>query len=336
VASSALRPSTTAGGDDRSLEDIERELARDDMSAMEMRIDNVRVYGAKPERRPDVEHTLQRELSQKQHSSSLDNQEAMRVLEGGNAGTENLAREQLAVQDEMLEPPKDPLGALPRELKSGVTRTEFDQIDQNLTQTLDVQREEKIKLSEHFAKIFATIGKIAALLTAQPELFALIDIATGLATMAIKNSVAGEAYDPADDAKALLIDAAVDTAMVGFGKVAELRKAAKIGQEVAEVGEVTAVKALEEGATTEAKEEIVTEGANEAASEAKALEVRHPPFRKVSSVRHLLASRRPMSQANSARVTQPSRKERSQGCNPRRRGAEGADGCFDPRDRSSD
>ena len=155
---------------------------------------------------------------------------------GGNSGTEDLAREQLAVADGMLVPPKDPLGVLPRELKPGVEKQEFDQIDKNLSQTLDVQRDEKIRLSEHLAKIYSTIGKIAALVTAQPELFALIDVASGLATMAIKKSVAGEAYDPADDAKLLAIDAAVDAAMVGLVRAGTMAIAATATEGGAQLG----------------------------------------------------------------------------------------------------
>ncbi len=258
-----------AEGDERPLEEIERELAHDDLNAMELKIDNVREYGVKPERRPDLEHRLQVELYDKQHSDSLDNRETMREQYGGNAGTEELAREQLLVQDDMLRPAADPFGLGPRELKSGVSDAEFREIDQNLAQTLDVQREEKIKLGEHLGHIFATIAKIAALLTAQPELFALIDIASGLATMAIKKSVAGEAYDPADDTKLLAIDAVVDLATVGVARFAQMRKVGAIGGDAVEIGEKTAGELVEHGATQEAKAEIVDKGVQEVAGDAE-------------------------------------------------------------------
>ncbi|MDB4956213.1 MAG: hypothetical protein JWO36_3782 [Myxococcales bacterium] len=210
------------------------------MDANELRIANTREYGAKPERRADLEAGLQRELYAKQQSGSLDANEQMRAALGGNNGTEDLAREQLAVEDDMLEAPKDPFGIAPRELKPGVEKAEFNQIDQNLAQTLEVQREEKIRLSEHLAKIFSTIAKIGALLAAQPELFALIDIASGLATMAIKKSVAGEAYDPADDAKLLAVEAVMDVAMVGLAHAGKLGAAAAGTDGAARLGEQTA------------------------------------------------------------------------------------------------
>jgi hypothetical protein len=134
-----------------------------------------------------------------------------------------------------------------RELKEGVGKDEFVQVDQNLTKSLETQREEKIKLSEHLAHIFSTIAKIGALLAMQPELFALIDICSGLAEMAIKKSIAVEAYDPADDAKMLAIDAAVDLAMVGVSKLAEARKLGAAGKEVV-AGDRAAAKALEASA----------------------------------------------------------------------------------------
>ena len=229
-------------GDERPIQDIERELAHDDLDASELKIANTREYGAKPERSADLEIRLQRELTAKQHSGSLDAQEQMRAALGGNTGTEDLAREQLAVADEMLVPPKDPLGVLPRELKPGVEKQQFDQIDKNLSQTLEVQRDEKIRLSEHLAKIYSTIGKIAALVTAQPELFALIDVASGLATMAIKKSVAGEAYDPADDAKLLAIDAAVDVAMVGLVHAGTMGIATAATEKGTQLGRQTATE----------------------------------------------------------------------------------------------
>ncbi|MEO8846461.1 MAG: hypothetical protein ABI704_33120 [Kofleriaceae bacterium] len=248
---------------------------RDDMNAEELKIDNVREYGVASERREETELRLQKELATTQHSDSLSQQEKRRELLGGNAGTEDLVREQLAVEDSMLGESKRPFGT-GRELKEGVTKDEFVQVDQNLTKSLETQREEKIHLSNHIAHIFSTIAKLGALLAMQPELFVLIDVCSGMAEMAIKKSVAGEAYDPADDAKLLAIDAVVDVATLGAAKLAEARKLGALGKdavvaskEATVVGDKVATKALksatedgvQETAIARAKSEAVEGGA---------------------------------------------------------------------------
>ncbi len=258
-------------GDTRPIEDIQREMARDDMNANAMRIDNVREYGAKPERRADLESRLNHELYAKQHSDKFEQSEQRRAV-WGNTGTEELAQDQLALQDSMLEPPKDPFGIVPRELKPDVGKDEFQQIDKNLTTTLEVQRAEKIEHSEHIAKIFTSIAKVAALVTMQPELILMLDVASGLGEMAIKKSIAGEGYDSSNDEKMLGITAAIDAATLGLSRVGKLGGALAAGEDAAQLGEQTAVKALEEGATAEAKTEIVQEGAVKAAGEATSVE----------------------------------------------------------------
>ncbi|MCE9576333.1 MAG: hypothetical protein K8W52_24510 [Deltaproteobacteria bacterium] len=189
------------GGDARPLEDIERGLARDDMDASELRLDNARRYGAKAERREDLELRLQGELLERQHSTALDTHEQLRAWTGGNVGTEEHAREQLDAAEAMLEPRKDVFGVQPRDLKAGVGAQEFDRIDTNLTRSLEVQREEKTRLAARTGKIFATIAKLGALVTAQPELMVAIDALGHLGEMAIKSSIAGEAYDSTADWK---------------------------------------------------------------------------------------------------------------------------------------
>jgi hypothetical protein len=92
----------------------------------------------------------------------------------------------------------------------------------------------------------------------QPELFVLIDVCSGMAEMAIKKSVAGEAYDPADDAKLLAIDAVVDIATLGAAKLAEARKLGALGKDALVLGkDATAVG---EKVTKEAVETTVEEG----------------------------------------------------------------------------
>src|SRR5262249_51466670 len=85
-------------------------------------------------------------------------------------------------------------------LKDGITKEQFNLQDKGMTAANKGQGEAKKRLADRIIKIFSTIAKIAAALTAQPELIALIDIGEGLLEMAIKHQVMGEAYDPAEDA----------------------------------------------------------------------------------------------------------------------------------------
>ncbi|MCE9572195.1 MAG: hypothetical protein K8W52_03480 [Deltaproteobacteria bacterium] len=259
-----------ATGDPRSREDVARAIAREEMDAEETKIANLREVGVRAERRPDVELRLQRELYAKQHSGSLDDHERLRAALGGNIGTEDLAREQLAATDAMLEPRKHVFGLAPRDLAPGTDRTQFDRIDRSLTSTLELQREEKQKHAERTGRIFGTIAKLAALVTAQPELIAMLDVASGLGEMAIKSSIATEAYDASDDVKGLALTGAIDLATIGLAHLGAVKPAAV--SEATQLGERTAARALDEGATAEAKEAIVKDGARAAAGEAKAVE----------------------------------------------------------------
>ena len=262
-------------GDDRPLSEIKARVADDMQDSHELRIEHVREFGVKAERPAHLQHVLQKEVYAKQHSGSLTAAEKLREGSGGNAGTEDLVQSELAVQDEMLEAPTGPFGTGPRALKPGVERDEFTQIDKNLTQTLDVQREEKLKHAERLATTFATIAKVGALLVAKPELFALIDIAAGLGAIAIKQSAAGPDYDQTDDVKMLGLTAVMDLAMIpiaGMGTVGTAANAERAAQSAAKVGENTATELVEHGATAEAKKEIAGAGAKVAAGESRLVE----------------------------------------------------------------
>ena len=67
----------------------------------------------------------------------------------------------------------------------------MSQIDTILTRSLELQRDEKSRLGSRSGKIFATIAKVGALVTAQPELMIAIDALGHLGEMAIKSSIAG-------------------------------------------------------------------------------------------------------------------------------------------------
>lgn len=263
-------------GDTRPLEEIEIELARDEMTSTQLRYDNLREYGTKPERRPDVEARLQRELFEKQHSDSLESSEAMRASFGGNVGTEDLARSQLQATDAMLEPARDPFNVLPRELKAGVERSEFDQIDKNLTGTLEVQREEKKKLSEATAKAFSTIAMIGSMVIGQPELALLFDLAMGLGKMGLQKSIEGDDFDATANLEEMSSTLVTDVLMVGavhglksLGTAGKAASAAVHGTEdAARIGERVAVDAVDHAVTAEVKAETLAQGLDAVSSEA--------------------------------------------------------------------
>lgn len=262
-------------GDDRPLEEIQREIAYEKRDFNEERLEQLRVYGAKPERRPDVQLRLQKQLREKTRSGDLAFQEHLRAQWGGNEGLEVLSDDHVQNMDNSLKPASDKLGIGPRELKEGVTEEEFRREDEALTETHIAQREAKMKLANETAQVFATIAKIGALVVAQPELMLLIDVAAGLGEMAIKKSIGGEAYDSSHDEKALGITAALDVVTLGVAKYAKglgvagrgADDAVKAGQEGAHIAEKTAADVVEQGATAEARAEIAKKGVQKAAGE---------------------------------------------------------------------
>lgn len=141
-------------GDARPLEEIQKEVADEGRNANEHRIHNVDLHGAKSERSADLEYQLQKEQYQRQHSDSLDESEAFRAMWGGNLGTEDLARHQLANMNEMFVENTNPFDMTPRKLKDGVSESEFHARDKVMTSTLEVQRAEKIKHAERLAMAF--------------------------------------------------------------------------------------------------------------------------------------------------------------------------------------
>ncbi len=276
---------------------------RSDMNANELMIDNVRLYGVKAERPAQLEYQLQVQQYEKQYSSSLESSESYEA--GG--GTQQWQRYELEAERKMLKDPKvqvhgptvikDQMGmnhivedpnepafdqiqtGLPKNreeaaklddgLKDGVTKKQFNQQDAGMTAANKAQEGAKKRLAERICKILSTIAKIAAALTAQPELIALIDIGEGLLEMAVKHEVMGESYDPAEDAKMLAFTAAADVALMGLSKVGKIRGAA-VEVEAAAGAEKTAME-VEHAATGEAKAEALSEGAHAAAGESSAM-----------------------------------------------------------------
>ncbi len=258
-------------GDERPLSEIQKEIADDGRNANEHRIHNVALHGAKVERSPYLEYTLQAEQLERQHSDSLESSEMMRDVMGGNIGTEDLARHQLQNMQESFVEKTNPFDMTPPQLKEGVSEAEFRERDKSMTATLEVQRSEKIKHGERLAMAFSTIAKIAALLAGQPHLVFLIDAAAGLTEMAIKSAAMGNDYDSSLDEKMFGLTMAVDALTMGAGKYFS-GAASKLDDVVAaeKAGARVGVDVAEQAVTSEAKKEIAEEGIKQAAkAEAK-------------------------------------------------------------------
>ncbi|MGE3459653.1 MAG: hypothetical protein AB7O24_31360 [Kofleriaceae bacterium] len=253
-------------GDDRPLEEIQKETADEGRNANEHRIHNVDLYGAKSERSADLEYHLQKEQFDRQHSDSLEASEMMREMYGGNLGTEDLARHQLENMNEMFVESSNPFDMTPRTLKDGVSPDEFKARDKAVTSTLELQRAEKIKHGERLAMAFSTIAKIAALLAGQPHLVFLIDAAAGLTEMAIKSSVMGSDYDSSLDEKMFGLTMAVDALTMGAGKYFS-GAASKLDDVVAaeRAGANAATEMAEQAVTSEAKKEIAQDAVKQVA-----------------------------------------------------------------------
>ncbi len=248
-------------GDDRPLSEIEIDIANKERNANEHRVHNVQVYGAKAERDPYLQYLLQKEQFERQHSDSLEAEEMMREMRGGNIGVEDLNRHNLAAMEQQFVAQTNPFDMTPRALRDGVTREDFDAHDKSVTNTLEVQRTEKMKHGERLAMAFSTLAKIGALLAGQPHLVFLIDAAAGLTEMAIKSSTMGNDYDSSLDTKMFGLTMAVDALTMGAGKY--FSSAANKLDDVAaakNLGQSTATEVVEQATTSQAKKELA-EGA---------------------------------------------------------------------------
>ncbi len=262
-------------GDPRPITEILSDVARNELDANQLRLEHLREYGTKADRRPDVQLKLQHELYDKQFSQDLHEQELVRVSAGGNFGTQDLARSQLAAQDEMLEEKQDPYGILPRDLKPGVDREQYDQIDRNLTSTLEVQREEKVKLAEKNTRIFTVIAMIGSIAIANPALTMAFNAALQMTKIKMKRDIAGEAYDDSGDAGEFLTNLVMDGAMVGaaqFGRMLKGAKGMDAASDAARIGEHSATELAEHAVTTEAREEVIEQAVKQTAPDAVVFE----------------------------------------------------------------
>src|SRR5262249_53418119 len=148
----------------------------------------------------------------------LERDEKLRESLGGAIGSEETAREIHQAAGSMLAPGEGWLA--PAELEPGVAKDTFAHVDAAETHMLEVQRVEKQKHAARLAGILKTLGKLLAVCTANPVLFAVVDVVTDVAAMAYQWYAAGEAYDPHEDLKHLALDALTDAVTAGIAKAA--------------------------------------------------------------------------------------------------------------------
>jgi hypothetical protein len=194
-------------GDDRDPDLI----ARSDMSRDELRLDNLRQFGARSDRAPAFEVQLQREEREHSRSGALEIHDRAHEFLGGNAGTEQLADDAIAATDAQLSPATNPLG-LGRHLRDDVSRRDFDRTDRGAIDAQDAQRREKLALAQRSGNAIDTLTQVASLVTLQPELMLLTEAAGGAIKMATKSSTAGHDYSPHDD----LVDIGRDLRSTGL------------------------------------------------------------------------------------------------------------------------
>jgi hypothetical protein len=229
IPSMSLGPATIRPGDQA----YQPDKAREQLDANELRIENIRVFGVPAERSMFVQRGLQLELYRKQYSGSLEFDEQMRMMRGGAIGSQQAVRDIHAATDEM---------AITGESKELVQHA--DAIE---TQMLEVQREEKKKLAAKFGALVNTLFKVAAVMTANPVLFACVDVVGDVVSMVAEWSVAGEAYDPKEGMKRLAVDALTDIVMAGIAQAKGLTTAAKVRATVGAATTSTVVVGLIDG-----------------------------------------------------------------------------------------
>ena len=210
---------------DRSAREIAAELARDDMSDGELRVQHVRETGVLADRTREQRVAQMKERRDNSHSGWLAGSEMLTHMRGGNRGSEH----RLAAAIDLME----------RGNAEGVDDREQARRDKSATGALALQREEKQREAAKVAQALSIASKIAAILTANPALFVAVDAGFGALRIAAQEMIANEAYAMTPDLKHLAVDAIVDMATAKFasmGKGVAATQAAKGAQRLQRVG----------------------------------------------------------------------------------------------------
>ncbi len=219
---------------------------REDMSAAELRKDNLRLYGPVGARPAQLEYLLQAQQYTQSHSDWLEDDDE----DEAGGGTQTWQRQLLAAQRDLLQdktlgvsaPTKveghmgyrmyldqsptfaqmetrlAKLHATPNlgdGLASGASRQDFQALDRGMTLANQAQGDAKQRLADRVTTMIANVAKIASMLAANPALALAFDLAKGTLDMAVKEAIMGESYDPSLDAKVLLYTALADAALLG-------------------------------------------------------------------------------------------------------------------------
>jgi hypothetical protein len=178
---------------------LAEEIRRGDMTDGELRVEHVRETGALADRTREQRIAQMRERQQLNHSGWLERSETMQAQWGGRRGSE------------------DWLEASIRWMEAGAdtNEREFARRDHSATKALDLQREAKQHEAAKIARLISILGKIAAIATMNPAMFAAVNLGTNLTRIAAQKAIANEAYSAKNDLIHTGIDAVTDVFSAG-------------------------------------------------------------------------------------------------------------------------
>ncbi len=268
-------------GDSRPLDEIIADIGREQMSSNELRAEHLRQYGPTAARSDDQILRNHEELYDRQHSGPLEAMESWREFNGGNRGTEDLAKHQLAAERSMLTDGEGPFGWIGRKRRDAYAPEELAQQQRNTAETLTVHKSEKVKLAERNAEVLNKFALVASFIIGNPWLAIAFDAAVHAAKSKMKEAIAGEAYDESGDLRDFGVNMGIDAIFIALHANA-LAAAAGAGGgglkpppgagTTAAISGRAATEAVDNAVTNEAKEAAVDQAVKDVATSAGATE----------------------------------------------------------------
>ncbi len=207
--------------------------------------------------------------------------ESWREFNGGNRGTEDLAKHQLAAERSMLTDGEGPFGWIGRKRRDAYAPEELAQQQRNTAETLTVHKSEKVKLAERNAEVLNKFALVASFIIGNPWLAIAFDAAVHAAKSKMKEAIAGEAYDESGDLRDFGVNMGIDAIFIALHANA-LAAAAGAGGgglkpppgagTTAAISGRAATEAVDNAVTNEAKEAAVDQAVKDVATSAGATE----------------------------------------------------------------
>jgi hypothetical protein len=235
------------------------------MTSYELRAEHLREQGPTAARTDEQILRNHEELYERQHSGPLEDMESYRAFNGGNRGTEDLAKNQLAAEGSMFTEGEGPFGWFGRKRRDDVAAEELAQQQRNTAETLKVQKSEKVKLAERNAEVLNKFALVASFVIGNPWLAIAFDAAVHAAKSKMKESIAGEAYDSKGDLRDFGVNMGVDAIFIVLHANAIAAAAGAGGGGIKPPPGAGTTVAIGGRATTEIVDNAVTNEAKEAA-----------------------------------------------------------------------